>query len=213
MKIMAISDIHNRLDYPGSVAEELRSADLVLIAGDITHFGNNEEAKQVIENIIAHNAHVFAVPGNCDRSGVVEELTNNEMNIHGVSVVVSDIMVLGMGGCNKTPFHTPQEYSEKDMAEILQRFHRTAGISKYILVTHAPPHRTKLDRVFLGFHAGSKAVRSFIEDFQPDLAICGHIHEARGSDRIGETVIINPGPFPKHYATINLGKQSRYELH
>jgi Icc-related predicted phosphoesterase len=213
MKIMAISDIHNRLDYSELAVEELKSADLVLIAGDITHFGNNEEAKQVIENITTHNDHVFAVPGNCDRSGVVEELINGNMNLHGASVVVNDIMLLGMGGCGKTPFHTPQEYSEKDMAKILQRFHRLPAISKYILVTHAPPHRTKLDRVFLGFHAGSKAVRGFIENFQPNLAICGHIHEAWGSDRIGETVIINPGPFPKHYATINFGETLHYELH
>lgn len=213
MRIFALSDIHSRLDYPESVTEELRSADMVVIAGDITNFGNHKEAKKVIESITEHNTHVLAVPGNCDRPGVAEELIKNGMNIHGVTRIVNDVMFMGMGGCNKTPFHTPQEYTNEEMAGLLRRFQRRPDIDKYILVTHAPPRKTKLDRVFFGFHVGSRAIRSFIEDFVPDLVICGHIHEARGVDRIGKTVVINPGTFPQHYATVDLDETLHYELH
>jgi Icc-related predicted phosphoesterase len=37
-------------------------------------------------------------------------------------------------------------------------------------------------------------VREFIEEQQPELCLCGHIHESRAEDRIGKTHVINPGP-------------------
>ena len=42
-------------------------------------------------------------------------------------------------------------------------------------------------------HVGSTAVREFIEEAQPDICLCGHIHESRAVDRIGRTVVVNPG--------------------
>ena len=32
-----------------------------------------------------------------------------------------------------------------------------------------------------------------ISEYQPLLVLCGHIHEGCGIDKIGETVIVNPG--------------------
>src|SRR5207302_1414383 len=40
---------------------------------------------------------------------------------------------------------------------------------------------------------GSTAVRDVIKEHQPVLSLHGHIHEARGSTRIGNTLAINPG--------------------
>ncbi|MGN6377878.1 MAG: metallophosphoesterase family protein, partial [Gaiellales bacterium] len=40
---------------------------------------------------------------------------------------------------------------------------------------------------------GSTAVRQAIEEFRPGLTLHGHIHEARGHTRIGDTLCINPG--------------------
>ena len=42
-------------------------------------------------------------------------------------------------------------------------------------------------------HVGSTAVREFLEEAQPDICLCGHIHEARAVDRVGRTVVVNPG--------------------
>jgi Icc-related predicted phosphoesterase len=62
-----------------------------------------------------------------------------------------------------------------------------------IIVHHAPPHRTSCDRMRLGVHVGARYLRSFCEEKQPELLLCGHIHEARGRDRIGRTEIVNGG--------------------
>ena len=40
---------------------------------------------------------------------------------------------------------------------------------------------------------GSTAVRSAIEKFQPLLGLHGHIHESKGSIKIGRTLCVNPG--------------------
>ena len=46
---------------------------------------------------------------------------------------------------------------------------------------------------------GSLAVRRYIEEKQPILSIHGHIHEDRGIDILGETVLVNPGPLKDGY--------------
>jgi Icc-related predicted phosphoesterase len=40
---------------------------------------------------------------------------------------------------------------------------------------------------------GSTALREVIEKVKPLLGLHGHIHEGRGTSRIGKTLCINPG--------------------
>jgi Icc-related predicted phosphoesterase len=40
---------------------------------------------------------------------------------------------------------------------------------------------------------GSTAVRRLIEEYQPLLSLHGHIHEGKGTTRIGKTLSINAG--------------------
>jgi Icc-related predicted phosphoesterase len=40
---------------------------------------------------------------------------------------------------------------------------------------------------------GSHAVRAVIEKYQPLLTLHGHIHEGKGTTRLGRTLCINPG--------------------
>ena len=63
-----------------------------------------------------------------------------------------------------------------------------------MLICHAPPYGTALDRVRAGLHAGSTAVRDFIDKYQPDYFFCGHIHEAEGVEiAMGRTRARNVG--------------------
>ena len=41
---------------------------------------------------------------------------------------------------------------------------------------------------------GSHALGAFVAREQPDLVLCGHIHEARGEDAVGRSRVVNPGP-------------------
>ena len=67
-----------------------------------------------------------------------------------------------------------------------------------IAVMHCPPYNTRCDVLLNGEHIGSRAIRRWIERTQPLLTLHGHIHESpkmSGSffDRLGGTVVVNPG--------------------
>jgi Icc-related predicted phosphoesterase len=87
--------------------------------------------------------------------------------------------------------------------------------SFFVLVSHQPAGMTAVDLQAATSHKGSKLVRSFIEDTQPLAAVSGHIHEARGTDRIGSTLLVNPGPFKNDcYAVIDLNADTaKAKLH
>ena len=61
------------------------------------------------------------------------------------------------------------------------------------MVTHVHPSGTLMEK-FTDFFPGSSGVRKAIEKFQPDIALCSHVHEAEGiEEKIGKTKVINVG--------------------
>jgi Icc-related predicted phosphoesterase len=94
----------------------------------------------------------------------------------------------------------PRRYfaSMDSMEEELQELPTVRDYRKTVFVMHSPPFRTNLDRLFDGRWIGSRAIRDFVEKYQPYLTLHGHIHESSeisGTylDRIGKTTCINPG--------------------
>ena len=82
-----------------------------------------------------------------------------------------------------------------------------------VLCPHAPPYGTKCDRLRTGEHVGSAALRALIDREQPDLVLCGHIHESRAIDEIGPTTVVNPGPVASgHYALVQVDAAVTVEL-
>ena len=84
------------------------------------------------------------------------------------------------------------------MEEELEELPPVRDYRKTIYVMHSPPFRTNLDRLFDGRWIGSRAIRAFVENYQPYLTLHGHIHESSeisGTywDKIGKTTCINPG--------------------
>ncbi|MBN2621660.1 metallophosphoesterase family protein [candidate division WOR-3 bacterium] len=213
MDLLAITDIHGRKNLPEAIKTQISNADLIVIAGDITNFGGYNDARDIIHTLTTINDHIVAVPGNCDRITVNKYLIDNDLSLHMATRVIQNIALYGIGGSGKTPFHTPQEYSEEDITMTLQAWEKQEAAKWHVLVTHSPPAHTKLDRTIMGLHVGSKVIRSFIETFEPDLVICGHIHEGRGIDYINTTLCINPGTFPQHAALISFNDSMDFSLY
>jgi hypothetical protein len=205
MKILVISDIHGRLAKLDRIKTELAKADVVVVAGDITNFGGRDEAREILKPMLSLAKRLFAVPGNCDLPEVNELLKELRVSLHGRSSVVEEIGFFGVGGSNPTPFATPQEYTEEHLRELLESgYSAIKERSTKVLVTHSPPFGTKLDLTSSGMHAGSRAVKAFIKEKKPTLALCGHIHEARGVARVATTTVVNPGAFHMGYALVEL---------
>ena len=66
--------------------------------------------------------------------------------------------------------------------------------------------------VYTGELTGSVSLLRFVEEYQPDLLLCGHIHEDRGEAQIGRTKIINAGEMRRGYAaSIELNDEIRVQ--
>ncbi|MEM2341058.1 MAG: metallophosphoesterase [Candidatus Bathyarchaeia archaeon] len=200
IKILAGTDFHGFKPAFELFAEKVKTfkADIMVICGDITNFGTIEQAKNLLSILAKTGAPIFFVPGNCDPPSLININLEGVRCVHGNSVLYNNLVFMGVGGSPITPFNTFFEMSEEKIAEVLQEcLHKFGGETKkhkMILLSHSPPKNTALDRAFSGIHAGSTSVRGFIEEHKPLLVVCGHIHEAKGKERVGDTLIINPGP-------------------
>ncbi len=173
----------------------IHSADLIIITGDITNFGFRNDAEKVIERLKVINSNLLVVAGNLDQPDAALYLEDIGLSLHGRGRLFNSLGIVGLGGSNYTPFNTPNEFSEKELSELLNRGFSQIGDAKHhILVSHAPPFETNTDKLVNGKHVGSTAVRTYIEEKQPYLCLTGHIHESSGQDSIGRTLVLNSGP-------------------
>ncbi len=200
MKILIVADLHGDEKGVKDIEKLLeRNYDVLIIAGDITQFGPATRAKDILDKLEDKETRILSMPGNCDPENVLPILEERGVSFHLQTVELSDLTFVGLGGSNPTPFGTPFELSEEEIKENLVSL--TQGIEgKWILISHVPPYDTKADLTSADVHAGSKSVRQIIEEREPQLNICAHIHEARGTDNIGRTKIVNPGPISEGYA-------------
>jgi len=189
MKVLLFSDIHS--DTRALERLVARPADIYIAAGDLSTFGRGlERCGEVLRPL---GERVWVMPGNhetheeirafCGRYGFVD--------FHRQVRQLGATQWAGLGYSNPTPFDTPGEYSEEEIAEALATFD---GLPSLYLVVHFPPHGTQLDQVAPGRHAGSRILRQWTERAQPAYLFCGHIHECAGqTDRIGSTQCFNVG--------------------
>ena len=196
MRILAATDFHGDRDAFRRVAAKARNAaDVVVVCGDVTHFGLLAQARELLSPLLDLEAPVLLVPGNCDVPSLAIEKRGNVESIHGECRTIGGFSFLGVGGSPPGPLNAPFELEEPEIARILEEARSNCNTREnMIVVSHTPPKDTRVDRAFNGEHVGSHSVREFVEKNQPELLICGHIHEAKGMDRVGETVIVNPGP-------------------
>jgi len=79
-------------------------------------------------------------------------------------------------------------------AEVVRQLARFADLKPMVLICHAPPYQSPLDRIRDGLHAGSRSVAEFVDRYQPEYFLCGHIHEAQGAAaQFGATRAFNVG--------------------
>jgi Icc-related predicted phosphoesterase len=115
--------------------------------------------------------------------------------------------ILNEGYSNRTPWNTHREYDEDRLLEVLTtQAEQLKDVKNAIFNIHVPPYNSQIDSAPLmdaqlrpvdggqtRVPVGSTAVRKLIEKYQPMLGLHGHIHEAKGSTKIGRTICINPG--------------------
>lgn len=206
MRVLTVSDIHNDVENIISYIDKISMLDfdIIVIIGDFTDynipkgFTHQDIGELIVEEFKIFKKPILVVPGNFDKE-LIEMFEEKGISLHGNGKIIDDVGFYGFGGA-KTPFNTPLEPSEEEIRIGLEKgYEKVKNCKIRVQVTHIPPFNTKVDIAYTGAHIGSEAVREFIEKFKPNVAICAHVHEARGLDEIGETKIINSGRFPEGY--------------
>ena len=141
--------------------------------------GNARQVKKLAERAYKENVEigpflekgrkVLFVPGNHDSPATAEFMSKKYgiTNLQHYPVSYKGVGFFGCGGANIGI----NQVSEKEMSIYLKKgFDSVSGAEKKIMI------------------------RKAIEDFQPDIHICGHIHEAEGvEEEIGKTKVFCVG--------------------
>ena len=153
---------------------------------------------------------VYCCPGNDDMNEV-DELVRSSRRVILAEGQVTPLdpyhEMIASGWSNRTPWDT---HREEDEDQLKVRYEAMISQLKdphnAVFNVHVPPYKSGLDEapeldknlrpVLAGnsmIPVGSTALRAAIEKVQPLLSLHGHIHEGRGTTRIGKTLCINPG--------------------
>lgn len=195
MKLLAFTDTHGSLTALKRLEQKCKAQnpDLLVCAGDISIFEHG--ILGIFRKLNKLNKKIIIIHGNHEDALTYlkySRIFKNIIFIHKKYFIYENFLFLGFGGGGFSLRDKEFEKNQLKFKEIIQNKYK-----KLILVTHAPPYRTKLDKVGKNY-VGNKSVRNFIEKYKIDLHICGHLHENFGKeDKIGKTKIINPGPFGK----------------
>jgi uncharacterized protein len=172
------------------------------------------------ERLSGTGVRLYLTGGNDDEPSVLETLERHE----GEHVVACEGRLVELDGehtmitvglSTVTPWDTPREASEEDIASAIEtEAGRAPDPGRCVFNLHCPPKDTPLDTClklekatepgelprpirdggrFLTTGGGSAAVREAISTYQPLVGLHGHIHESGGRFRIGRTQCFNPG--------------------
>ncbi len=209
MRILAISDVHYSLENLRKIKEKfIHNAGLVLIAGDLTNFGEKKHAEEVLS--ILEGINIAAIPGNLDTQEVLETLEERNISIHAKKKKIGRHCFIGFGGGMWEKDSGKLLFPENEMAEKVMKL--AENETNIVLAVHVPPFNTNLDRKYHA-HFGSQTVRKLIEKIQPEIFVCGHIHESFGQERIGKTLCVNAAAAKEgRAAIIETGKKPMVEF-
>lgn len=209
MDLMVTSDYHGEVEAARSVAKyaKQRSIDAMIVCGDLTHAGTEEDASDILSTLLEATSNVLYVSGNFDPPEISEGVKGaGGICLHRRSYSLRGYTFLGVSGAIPAPFYSPFNISEDEIDAILKVTLRSVEQKeKLVLVSHDPPYSTSLDRTTRGMNVGSKSIKQFILREKPVLAACGHIHESAGIEEVNSTLAVNPGPaFARKAALVSL---------
>ncbi|MDA4117038.1 MAG: metallophosphoesterase [Thaumarchaeota archaeon] len=164
------------------------------------------------ERLTGTGKRCYISPGNDDVMEIDEALDSGTRVINPEGKVVEidgQHEMITLGYTNRTPWNSSREADEDILLEKIGAMaDRVKDMGTAIFNLHVPPIDTPIDQApkldknlkpivsggdLVMASAGSSAVRESIERYQPLVGIHGHIHESRGTVKIGRTMCFNPG--------------------
>jgi Icc-related predicted phosphoesterase len=218
LKLLVVSDFHGNLKSARTltssnlVSNKAEKTDALVICGDMSELGSLDKGVAILEEIQQGFDNVFYVTGNHDPPSLMKYdgrstglLQGKGIScLHGKVVKFCDIALVGLSGFFP-PFYgkwdvegfpiTREGEAELFLDKLLTRAVHELAIDprRIVLVTHDPPLGVCDLSVLTKTNAGSQGIRKAVLKWKPAAICCGHIHEGRGIERLGETLVVNPG--------------------
>ncbi|WXG47051.1 MAG: metallophosphoesterase family protein [Candidatus Atabeyarchaeum deiterrae] len=218
MRILVASDFHGNLGSAkalGSCNVEFGGSDVdaAVLCGDLSEFGSFDKGVAIIEEVRKGFQDVFYVTGNHDPPllmkygdaiGNGKSSTSRVTCLHGRFLKFGDFTFIGMSGFHPAFYgswniegqpidrdNEAEQFLDSLITKAIDGLH--AEPKRIVLVTHDPPFGACDFSVLSRSNAGSQGIRRTVLKWKPAAICCGHIHEARGIARLGETLVVNPG--------------------
>ncbi len=216
MKLLCTADIHYRLPQLDWLVEQAATVDVVVIPGDhLQVVGAAPLEVQVVVvskylERIAQQALVLASSGNHDLDGPGEtgeqatrwlrDLASDRLVVDGHSTDLDDVRFTV---CPWWDGPLTRQLVDDQLAQA-----SVDRPQRWVWVYHSPPSDSPLNRAGPDKEFPDPDLAAWIDRYEPDLVICGHIHQAPWVvgggwiDQRGSTWLINaghqPGPMPAH---------------
>lgn len=196
MKILAFVDMHGSHKALEKIKKRVKKADIIVCAGDISIF--EQRIEYFLEQFNRLKKPFLIIPGNHETAEDIKAASlffENIINLHKKVYIKENYLFMGYGEGGFSIVDKGFNKTAKKFEKRIKKFSKDD--KKIVLVTHAPPYKTKIDKI-MNEPCGNKSIKNFILKVKPDLVIAGHLHENAGKeDKIGKIKIMNPGPFGK----------------
>ncbi len=211
LKLLVTADLHYNLKQYDWVLNQAHSYDAIIMAGDLLDLGSNlghDVQSIVVERYLTKmkaGRRILVSSGNHDVETVISSAGVGvepaapwiqHLRYDGLDV---DGMCVGLDARIKISI-CPWWESERQRLEIHEKLLQDQKSSGdfWIWIHHAPPDHTPLSWTGKDFK-GEAMLNTWINEFQPDLVFCGHIHNApfkQGGSwnmKQGKTWVFNAG--------------------
>lgn len=191
--ILCVGDLHGS---HASLERVLSAAppevDAVLLTGDFLDAWDwrPDRLERIFGGLRTFARPFLFVPGNHDPPRM-----DMRENVDRRVSWVGRLAVFGIGGAN-TRFGFPYEWSDASLQP-------SDFLPADILLSHVPPHASALDLTKDGRHVGSKGVADAASKYS--LVVCGHVHEGRGVEHIGDVPCYNCGSILDERGQVHFG--------
>lgn len=196
MKLLAFSDMHGSLKAFGKLKAGAKKADCLVCAGDISIFENR--LRPLLHKFNSLGKPMVIIAGNHESDKALSKESRHLANIRHANNEIITFGKFHFICASGNGFSIQDRNLEKEAKRLLAKAEELRRKNKdavFIVLTHAPPYNTALDKI-MGGHCGNKAVRRLIEKAKPAIAISGHIHENSGrKDHVNGIRVVNPGPY------------------
>ena len=206
MRLLFVADLHYSLKQFDWLLAHAREYDAAVIGGDLLDLASDLDADvqiAIVEKyirLLQQEGQVVVSSGNHDgdsRNAADESVAEWLRSIRGERLHADgDSFDLGDTRITVCPWWDGELSRGELQAQLEQEAQKVRG--RWLWIHHAPPEGARTSWTGRKF-VGDEFLRGWIERFQPDMVLSGHIHNSpfyeAGSwiDRIGKTWVFNPG--------------------